>query len=41
MMAEFSDFMDPSEPEVDPNEESVTPSSFRFYDISQTVSVIA
>ena len=38
---EFSEFLDPDEPGVEPNEATVTPDSFKFDDISQTVSVIA
>ena len=39
--AEFSDFINSDEPGVELNEEMITPDSFKFYDFSQTVSVIA
>ena len=38
---EFSDFINSDEPGVELNEEMITPDSFKFYDFSQTVSVIA
>jgi len=38
---EFSDFVNHDESLAEPNEEMTIPASFKFYDISQTVSVIA